>query len=284
MTENYICINGTYFKTGKSPLNLLNRSFHYGDGIFETIHANGTEPQFIERHMERMMESMRLLRMNIPDFYSTDNFTRFVKGLLTRNKQFRGARIRITVFRNNDGLYTPEGNDVTFVMESTELEQDTYILNKQGYRIEVFPDILKPVNALSSIKTTSALLYVMAGIFRLENGWDECIILNQQKKICESISSNIFLQKEDKFYTPSLAEGCLPGIMRQVIIECIRQEKFFVEDMCSLTPEDLLLADELFLTNTITGIRWIVAFRQRRYYNKSSKLLIDKLNKKAFRS
>ena len=197
MTENYICINGAFYKVVKAPLNQLNRGFHYGDGIFETIHANGTEPQFIDLHIERLIKSMGLLKMNIPEYYTKSKFTSFIKGLLTRNKHFRGARIRITVFRNNGGLYAPEENNVTFVIESAALEQDTYRLNEQGFRTEIFPDILKPVNVLSSLKTTSALLFVMAGIFRLENGWDDCIILNQHKKICESISSNIFVRKGD---------------------------------------------------------------------------------------
>jgi branched-subunit amino acid aminotransferase/4-amino-4-deoxychorismate lyase len=282
MAEKYICLNGSYIKADKPVLESKNRSFLYGDGLFETIHANGTEPQFIERHLKRLLEGMKQLKMVIPGYFTTDYFIRHLKGVLTRNKQFQGARVRITVFRNNGGLYTPGTNDMSFVIESTLLEHDTYRLNQKGYQIDVYQDMTKPVYPLSAVKTTSALLFVLAGIFRSENNLDECILLNQSKRICESISSNVFIVKGDRYYTPSLGEGCLPGIMRQVIIEIIQKEGFHLYDDCTLTVNDMLNSDEIFLTNAISGIRWVVAFRQKRYYNKSSKFLIKKLNEIAF--
>ncbi len=282
MAEKFICLNGSYLKSDKPILESNNRSFLYGDGLFETIHANGTEPQFIKMHMKRMLGSMKILKMVIPGFFSAEYFTSHIKGVLTRNKQFQGARVRITVFRSSGGLYTPEVNEVSFVIESDPLDNDLFTLNQQGYKVEVFTDIVKPANLLSSVKTTSALPFVLAGIFKSENLLDDCLILNSSARICESISSNIFLVKGNKYYTPSLKEGCLPGIMRQVIIDIIKNEGLYMNDGCSLTVEDLLNSDEIFLTNSISGIRWVVAFRQKRYYNKSSKFLIKLLNDKTF--
>ena len=282
MAEKFICLNGSYLKSDKPILESNNRSFLYGDGLFETIHANGTEPQFIKMHMKRMLGSMKILKMVIPGFFSAEYFTSHIKGVLTRNKQFQGARVRITVFRSSGGLYTPEVNEVSFVIESDPLDNDLFTLNQQGYKVEVFTDIVKPANLLSSVKTTSALPFVLAGIFKSENLLDDCLILNSSARICESISSNIFLVKGNKYYTPSLKEGCLPGIMRQVIIDIIKNEGLDMNDGCSLTVEDLLNSDEIFLTNSISGIRWVVAFRQKRYYNKSSKFLIKLLNDKTF--
>jgi len=282
MAEKFICLNGSYLKSDKPILESKNRSFLYGDGLFETIHANGTEPQFIKLHMNRMLGSMRILKMVIPGFFSAEYFTSHIKGVLTRNKQFQGARIRITVFRNRGGSYSPEVNEVSFVIESDPLDNDLYTLNQQGYKVEVFTDIVKPDNLLSSVKTTSALPFVLAGVFKSENLLDDCLILNPSARICESVSSNIFLVKGNKYYTPSLKEGCLPGIMRKVIIDIIKNEGLYMNDDCSLTVEDLLNSDEIFLTNSISGIRWVVAFRQKRYYNKSSKFLIKLLNDKAF--
>jgi branched-subunit amino acid aminotransferase/4-amino-4-deoxychorismate lyase len=282
MAAKFICLNGSYIKSDNPILESKNRSFLYGDGLFETIHANGTEPQFIMMHMNRMLGSMKILKMVIPGYFSAEYFTNHIKGVLTRNKQFQGARVRITVFRNSGGLYTPEVNEVSFVIESDPLENDLYTLNQQGYKVEVFADIIKPDNLLSQLKTTSALPFVLAGIFKSENLLDDCLILNHSGRICESFSSNIFLVKGNKYYTPSLKEGCLPGIMRQVIIDIIENEGLYMNDDCSLTVEDLLNSDEIFLTNSISGIRWVVAFRQKRYYNRSSKFLIKLLNDKAF--
>ena len=280
----YICLDGLYVKQDKPLLEINNRSFLYGDGLFETIHANGTEPQFLEKHLERLINSMHLLRMEIPSFFTSEYFKDHIKGVLTRNKQFKGARVRITIFRKSGGLYTPETNHVSYAIDSSLLNSDVYALNPTGLIVDTFPDILKPFNTLSMLKTTSSLLFVMAGLYRIENKLDDCLILNENERICESISSNIFIVKGNKFYTPSLKEGCLPGIMRDIMCNIIRQNGYQLNNDCSLTVKDMLLADEVFLTNAISGIKWVMGFRQKRYYNKTSKILINLLNKTAFES
>ena len=279
---NYVCLNGSYLKNDKPLLETSNRSFLYGDGLFETIHANRTEPQFIDKHMLRLTKGMALLKMEIPDYFRKEYITEHIKGLLTRNKQFKGARIRITVFRRSGGLYSPQTNEVSFLIESSLLEKDIYTFNSNGYTIDVYPEICKPFNILSSVKSTNSLLFVLAGIYKKEHHLDDCLILNEHKRICESISSNIFILKEGKFYTPSLKEGCLPGIMREVISQVIRKKGYPLDDDSAITISDLIAADEAFLTNAINGIRWIIAFRNKRYYNKISKLLVGQLNDEVF--
>ncbi len=278
----YICYNGEYIKTENPVLEANNRAFLYGDGLFETIHNNGTRPQFIEKHIIRLLEGMRILKMEIPNYFSADYFSKHIKGVLTRNKLFQGARARVSVFRNSGGFYSPISNRVSFLITSSILEEDKYVLNKRGYSIDIFPDLKKPINDLSKVKSSSAILFVMAGIYRSENNLDDCIILNNKERVCETISSNIFILKGATIYTPALDEGCLPGTMRQEIINILLSEDLKVNSESSITIQDLLTSDEIFITNAITGIRWILAFRKKRFYNKFSKFLINKLNEVAF--
>lgn len=280
----YLCLNGSYIKSDKPLFEADNRGFLYGDALFETIHANGTLPQFPDMHLERLKRGMKLIKMEIPEYFTKEYFTEHIKGVLTRNKFFQGARVRITVFRNSGGLYTPESDKVSYLIDTAKLEHDVYTLNQTGISVDIYPDVLKSVNPLSSIKSTSSLFFVLAALFRKENNLDDCLILNERERICESVSSNIFILKGDKYYTPSLKEGCLPGIMRQIVCELIRAAGYYLNDECSLTINDLHAADEVFLTNAVSGIKWVLAFRNRRYYNKSSKLLISMLNRRAFDS
>jgi branched-chain amino acid aminotransferase len=122
----------------------------------------------------------------------------------------------------------------------------------------------------------------MAGIYKTENNLDECIILNTKGNIIEGISSNIFTVKENLIITPSIREGCLPGIMRQKVIELARKQGYVVQDEAIVQIQDIMAADEIFYTNAVKGIQWVVGFKQRRYFNKVSKSLIYELNKLSF--
>jgi branched-subunit amino acid aminotransferase/4-amino-4-deoxychorismate lyase len=280
--SKYICLNGGFFKSDQPVLNIDNRAFSYGDALFETIHANGTEPQFLNLHINRLINSMKILRMNIPATFRFEYFKKLITNILNKNRQLQGARIRLTVFRNPGGLYAPATNDISFIIESSPLEHDKYVLNIKGYAVDIYEEILKPVNVLSNVKSTNSLIYVLASIYKNEKNLDDSLILNEKQRIVESANSNIFIVKDTKVFTPAINEGCIDGIMRYKVNGILKSAGYFINDNCSLTVQDLLTADELFLTNVISGIRWVVAFRQKRYYNKLSKLLIQKLNETSF--
>jgi branched-chain amino acid aminotransferase len=131
---------------------------------------------------------------------------------------------------------------------------------------------------LSQIKTTNNIPHVLTGIYKRENNLDDCIVLNDQDRIVEAISSNIFLYKNNNIYTPSLDEGCMDGVMRKQVLKIAKDLTINVfEGM--VNGSMLLQADELFLTNAIKGIEWVVAYREKRYFNKATKGILDELNK-----
>ena len=104
------------------------------------------------------------------------------------------------------------------------------------------------------------------------------MVLNDNDRIVEAISSNIFLYKNNNLYTPSLDEGCIDGVMRRQILKIAKELKINVfEGM--VNGNMLLQADELFLTNAIKGIEWVVAYRGKRYFNKATKEIVEQLNK-----
>lgn len=278
----YIFFNSEFHKTEQPIFNTDNRAFNYGDALFETIHANGTTPQFLELHIQRLILGMKVLKMNIPDNFRTEYFNSIIINILNKNRQLQGARVKITVFRNSGGLYTPLTNEISFIVESSPLENDRYILNNNGYAIDIFQLLRKPVNILSNLKTTNSLIFVLAGIFKKEKNIDDCLILNEKDRVIESISSNIFIVKNTKILTPALSEGCLAGIMRFTVIGLLKNLGYSVNDNCSLTIQDILTADEVFLTNAIAGVRWVLAFRNKRYYNDTSKFLVQRLNEISF--
>ena len=139
----------------------------------------------------------------------------------------------------------------------------------------------KPVNKLSNLKTNNALVYVMAGLFRNDNKLDECFVLNQFGRIAECISSNIFLVSDNKIVTPPLTEGCISGIMREVIIQIATGTDYILKER-GILEKDIINAEEIFITNAISGIQWVGAYKDRRYFNFLSRKFIRFLNESTF--
>ncbi len=265
---------------GEPSLYHNNRAFCYGDALFETIHANGTSLQFFSEHYNRLSEGMQTLRMDhtIP---GNDALEADLVRLLNKNHLYKGVRIRLSVFRNTGGFYSPQDNSVSYMAETIPLEHDHYTLNRKGLKTEVFKRLSKQADMLSNLKTANSLLYIHAGIFKSEQGLDDCFIINTEDRLIEAISSNLFIIKDKTLYTPPLDEGCVAGIMRGQIIRIAGNERIECMEV-PVTEEDLLTADECFLTNAISGIRWVLAFRNKRFYNKTSRLLTALLNREQF--
>ncbi len=278
MSDNlFISHNGELLPAAAPRITAGNRSFRYGDGLFETIRIARGSIQFLNHHVQRLIISMRTLKLDVPSNFTENYFRERITELAQKNNVSKGARVRLTVFRNEGGFYTPRVNSCSYVIECEPIEDELYTLNLKGYTVEIFQEHRKQINKLANLKTNNALLNVLAGVHRLHNNLDDCIILNQNMNIVESISSNIFAAKGGVLYTPHLTEGCVDGIMRRVIIDVAKQNRIAVYEI-SVAQNVLLASDELFLTNAISGIRWVAAYKSKRFSNEMSKLLLAKLN------
>ena len=280
--KSWCCINGEFYDPGKPLLTLQNRGFCYGDALFETIHAFGTEPKHFQLHYRRLMAGMEILGMKVPPFFDQEQLFSLIVKLLNKSRLFNSARVRLTVFRNDGGLYTPATDEVSFSIEATPLDRQKYVLNEKGLFIDIYPEMTKPLSILSPYKTANALLFVMAARYRQSKGLGDCIILNEEGKLVEATSSNLFLIKGKSLYTPKLSDGCIAGVMRQKIVELAPKVGLTVNENSSLIEPNLLAADEIFLTNAVTGIRWVMGFKDRRYFCSYAKKLNAILNQETF--
>ena len=282
--NSFILYNGEYHFKDEFGLSYKNRAFCYGDALFETMHANGTDIQFINNHLTRLIFGMKVLKMEVPTVIESGFIEKEIIKLLHKNKLYQGVRIRLSVFRNEGGKYTPADNNISYLVETDYLENDYYQLNNKGFIIDIYPEIKKPINQLSNLKTSNSLLYVIAGLYAKEKKLNDCLLLNEKGNIIEGISSNIFLIKGSSLSTPSLKEGPVAGIMRKQILKLADNVGFKINNESSITQSQLLNADEVFLTNSINGIRWVSAYKEKRYFNSNVKKIIDQLNMIAFKN
>ncbi|MEI6021582.1 MAG: aminotransferase class IV [Bacteroidota bacterium] len=273
--DKYCIYNGHLISIYEPSIAFNNRAFRYGDALFETIRLCNNKVMFLKDHLNRLKIGMTVLRMNLPAEFNSDNIYEFIIQLLKHNTHAPHARIRLTVFRNEGGYYSPETNDISFLIESEEMAH-AYEINQKGYWIDLFGDLKKPINKLSNIKTANALLYVMAGIAKQSMKLDECFILNETGAVCESISSNVFVVKNGTLYTPPLTEGCVAGIMRKQIMHLAHENKILVFES-PLSNYTILNGDEVFLCNSVNGVNWVGQFREKFYTNKMAAFFHEKL-------
>ena len=275
MRDRHCILNGHLISIYEPTVSFANRAFRYGDSLFESIRVCNNRVMFLKDHINRLKLGMTVLRMNLPAELNSDNVYEFIVQLLKSNVHAPHARVRLTVFRNDGGHYTPLTNDISFLIESEPLESG-YQLNQRGYWVDIYADIKKPVNKLSNLKTGNALMNVMAGIAKQSMKLDECLLVNQNGGICESISSNIFVVKNSTLFTVPLTDGCVAGVMRRQIMHLAAENKILTFES-PVTTYTLMNADEIFLTNTIQGIRWVGQFKDRFYTNKMAQFFAGRL-------
>ncbi|PAM94095.1 aminotransferase class IV [Flavobacterium sp. IR1] len=255
-----------------------NRAFLYGDGVFETLKIVNNKVLFLEDHYFRLMASMRVVRMEIPMNFTMEFFEEEILKVVHENGISASARARITVFRNDGGLYLPKTNEVSYLIQAIALENKSYVQNTSAYEVDLYKDFYITKQLLSSIKTTNKMINVTGSIFAHENGLQNCILLNDSKNVVEALQGNLFMVVGKKLITPPVSEGCLNGIMRKQILALAKKVEGIEVTEEIISPFDLQKADELFLTNVITGIQSISKYRKKDFTSTLASLLVQKLN------
>jgi branched-subunit amino acid aminotransferase/4-amino-4-deoxychorismate lyase len=277
--ENFIIHNGNLIDVSKSGLSPENRAFLFGDGIFESIKVVNGKPLFVSTHHSRITEALRALRIDDDKHLTAEKLEQDILSLIDKCGIKEGARVRLTVFRNPGGFYLPEGSGFSYVITLKADSVNFFQLNEEGLVVDLYPDIKKQITPLAYYKTLNCQNYILASIYAKERNLHDALMINENNNIIESTNSNLFIVSNGVLYTPAVSDGCVGGTMRMHIINLALENSIKVYE-CSLNPQNLLAADELFLTNAIRGIQWVSAYRMKRYFHKLSGTLLAKLNER----
>lgn len=264
--------------TDQTILSNSNRAFLYGDGVFETLKVYNKNILYLEDHYFRLMASMRIVRMQIPANFTLEFFESQIIDLVNALQIAESARVRFTVFRNDGGYYLPQTREVTYLIQASALSTTKYELDLKPYEVDLYKDFFVPKTLLSTLKTTNKMLHITGSIYANENGLQNAIVLNNDKNVVEALNGSLFMVMGNKLITPPLSEGCLNGIMRKQLLQLAKKIEGVevIEEIIS--PFDLQKADELFVTNVITGIQSITQYRKKSYNNDVAKQLVTLLN------
>lgn len=270
MNFNY---NGKSYPQDSLIIGPDSRALRYGDGIFETVKYKNGQLILIEEHLARLWKGMQLLQFHIPKLFTPERIEREIIDLIKKNK-LTSARIRLTVIRGDGGLYDAK-NNANWIIQSWPLAEENGLLNSNGLQLCIYREAQKMTDAFCNIKHNNYLPYFMGAMFAKKQQCNDAVILNQHLRICDSTIANIYMIKDEIIYTPSLTEGCVAGVMRNFFLQQLPSLGFNIKE-ASLTLEELLEADEIFLSNSLFNIRWVGAVE--------NKILPGALTKKIYES
>lgn len=250
--KEIIFLNGRFLRPQEAKISVLTPGFLSGFGLFESMRASEGKIVYLDAHLERIMRSAKIIGIKFPSaLRQTKNIIQKALNL----SGFADAYVRLTLW-GKDG-----GADILLTVKKYK----PYSLKKyqRGFRAAVSAFRQNKDSLLAGQKTTNRLLYELSFQAAKRRGFDEAIILNQLGFIAEASRSNVFFIKDKQLFTPLLTCGCLAGITRRAIFDLAKKYNIVVEEG-DFTRQDLLKADEAFLTNSLMGVMPLVSLERKK--------------------
>ena len=214
-----------------------------GWGVFSTLRIYEGIPFALDRHWQRLQNDAELL--NIDLCLAVDNVEKNILKLITANAAVESS-LRICVFRSEDGYWAGpgSGNTSDLVAMTNDLHQW-----KDSVRLEVNNHARFAASHFTGTKTLSWAHNLTLLENARRNGFDETILINEHGEVTECTSANLFAAINGVVCTPPLTSGPLPGVTRALMLEELNLPTISVKEKI-LTLEDLLSAEEVFITST----------------------------------
>lgn len=249
MRERTVFLNGLFVPQSAATVSVFDRGFCYGDGLFETMRSYGNKVFRLEDHLERLFQSLDLIYLNVP--MTRCEMRSAIYETLTAN-QCPDSMIRLTVSRGEQatGFHIDPDAPPTVVIIVRDLEPLPAEWQAEGIKISLFPATASKVGGLKSqIKSCNFLSYIIVREMAHRQHSVEGLLLDDDNRITEGTTSNIFLIKNGVLKTPQLNRHILQGITRQVVLE-LAEKKGIPVSLQTLRPEDVYDSDEVFITNS----------------------------------
>ncbi len=248
-SKEIVLLNGKLIENQEARFSVFDPGFLYGLGLFETMRAYNNKIVYLDRHLKRIKDSAKLIKIAFP---SLSGLKQAIKKAV-KESGFSDAYVRLTLWKASQGA-----NNLITVKKYKPYSVQAY---KKGFSLSISSYRQNEGSFLAKIKTSNRLLYELALGEARGKGFDEAVILNNSGYVTEASRSNIFLVKDDQFFTPKLECGCLDGITRRVIFDLANKHKIKLQED-SLTIQDLYNADGVFLTNSLIGIMPVKSVEQ----------------------
>jgi len=256
----YILVNGSFVPTEEYQISLIeSEAFHFS----EKLRAIRSTFPFFEETLQLIQLKLLYYNQLFPEFTANNGLglKRQLERTLTKNKHFLGAIATLT-FRFN-------GQKATYTIQTEKTEPVGYELNEKGLYVEIINPIQKSKSSLSNLSLGSEIYWHIASNHLKESTADELLIVNTSNGIIEAPESNIYLIKDKTAWGASSERGAYEDITKPLMLNLLGRLKLGYSEDQEITETNRHEADELLIVNSIKGIRWVIGFEGKRYFNKT---------------
>ena len=248
MTEQ-VFLNDKLVDIDKATISVSDSGFLYGAGLFETMRSHNGVVFALTDHLDRLFASADVLSINNP--YDREYIAEAINKVLRANK-LTDARLRLTL-TNGPMAESEEQRKSTLLITATKFQSYPPEYYKKGVMVVLCPFKQNPIDPVSGRKTTSYFSRMIALNLAHQKRAAESIWFTLDNRLAEGCISNVFLVKDSVLYTPPINTPVLPGVARKTVCMLALQNSIKLTEK-DLTIDDLLGADEIFLTNVIMQV------------------------------
>lgn len=242
-------------------VDVRDRGFQYGDGVFTTLPVVQGRPAWLERHLARLEQDSHRLHIAYPGH---EVLRGEVAELLKQASSSAVLKIQLTRGIGRRGyLYTGEEQTTRVLSLSPAPEYPPEFI-EQGVRTTVCHTRLGINPALAGLKHTNRLEQILARAEWQHTDCQEGIVLDHEGYVTEGTYTNVFLVRQGRISTPLLDRCGVSGVMRAILIEWWAQGGHPVEPT-RLSSHDVYQADEVMLSNSVIGVWFVRACDHRTY-------------------
>ncbi|MDD3861011.1 MAG: aminotransferase class IV [Bacteroidales bacterium] len=277
MTAKYLMLNGEILPAAKPCLSHLNRGFLYADVFSFDLRGNSSKAFFADRYFDYLIATMSRLKMERPLLLKKSIFETDLELLLQKNRIYKGFTARVSVFRDDSPSLLPEKNSVSILITVNEFPQEEYKVLNNGLKLNILRNYTIPDFVFKSDITPYFNEELLLSSYLEEFDIDDVFITDSKSNVVKTIFSSVFIIKDNKLFVPERIPNDSKKVFTELVIDAARSLKILVLPK-SIKKEDLSSADEIFCVDVINGIRWVLAYGERRYYHRISTLLINKIN------
>lgn len=248
-----VYVSGKLVDKDQATVSVYDHGFLYGDGVFEGIRVYGGKVFLLSDHIERLYESARAIRLEIP--MSKADLTAAVNSTVAANGLSEGY-VRLVVSRGGGslGLDPRKTADPQVIIIADTISLYPPEMYQQGLKLITASTLRNHPQALSArIKSLNYLNNILAKIEGTDAGCVEALMLNHKGEVAECTGDNIFIVQKGILKTPPVDAGILEGITRNAVIRLAREARIPVSET-TLLRHDIYVADECFLTGTAAEV------------------------------
>jgi len=247
-------IEGSFVPLSEARIPIADRAYYYADAVYEVCATVGGKVFLFDKHLDRLEQSLRGVRIS----YSVDRH--LLAELFERGIALAGYKETMIYLQISRGCALREKQfptaTPTLILTFREKPQMPSEKRERGIEVILLPDERW---ARCDLKTIMLLPNVLAYQKALDCGKDDAIFYDPDKRIIhEATSANVFVVQGDRIVTPELGPKILPGTVRSYVIDLARQHNIEVAE-CLVSVEQLLAAEEVFLTGTTTEVLAVVS-------------------------